>query len=332
MKRIAVIGGGTWGTALSIIASQNGSPVTLWANNSEIVQTINSIAENTLYLPGVKIPSSVQATNDMEEAINGCDLVVTAAPSHVYRNVFSRVKAFLQQEMIIVSATKGIENDSLMRISQIVSSELQDRFEPKFVALSGPTFAHEIIKGHPTAAVVAATKIEWAESVQNTLSGPNFRLYTNNDVVGVEVCGAVKNIIALASGIVSGLGYGYNTTAAIITRGIADITRLVLAQGGRLETIAGLAGAGDLMLTCFGTLSRNRRVGIELGKGRSLGEIVGEMQEVAEGISTTRAAAMLAEKLGVETPIISTLYKVLYEGLSVSAATQYLLDRPLRGE
>jgi len=331
MKRLSVIGGGSWGTALSIIAAQSGNQVTLWANNNEVVRSIHSIAENSLYLPGVKLPATIRATNDIEDA-NDSDIVITAIPSHVYRRVFCRLKPFLQPEMVIVSATKGIENDSLMRISEIVAAELRNKFEPRFVALSGPTFSHEVVKGNPTAAVVASKDLEWAELVQNRLSVPGFRLYTNSDVVGVEMCGAVKNIIAIASGIVVGLGYGYNTTTAIITRGIAEITRLVLAQGGRPETVAGLAGVGDLMLTCFGTLSRNRHVGIELGKGRSLNDISGEMHEVAEGINTTRAAATLANRLCVDTPIISTLYKVLYEGLSVDDATQYLLDRPLRSE
>ena len=330
--RISVIGAGSWGTALSIIAAQNNNEVTLWANNSLVTESINSFAENKQYLPGVQIPSNVRATCIFEDAIDESEIVITAAPSHVYRSVLSRIKPFLRPEMIIVSATKGIENESLMRISEIVASELADRFDPKFVALAVPTFASEVVTGHPTAAVTAAKSIEWAALVQKELSNPNFRLYTNNDVVGVELCGALKNIIALATGIVSGLGYGYNSAAAMVTRGMAELTRLVLAQGGRLETVAGLAGVGDLMLTCFGSLSRNRRVGIELGRGRSLAEITSEMQEVAESISTTRAAAMLANKLGMDTPIILTLYKVLYEDLSVEAATRYLLGRPLKSE
>src|SRR5882724_11745636 len=194
MKRIAVIGGGSWGTALAILAAKNGNQVSLWANNNEIVQSINSIAENTIYLPGVKIPASIRATNEIEDAINGSEIIVTAIPSHVYRIVFCKMKPFLQPEMIIVSATKGIENDSLMRISEIVAAEIGDRFEPRFVALSGPTFAQEVIKDNPTAAVVSASDIRWAELVQAELSGSNFRLYTNTDVVGVEICGAVKNI------------------------------------------------------------------------------------------------------------------------------------------
>src|SRR5581483_1714735 len=254
MKRIAVIGAGGWGTALAIIAARNTDGVSLWSNNSQVIEAIKSTGENSLYLPGIGIPASVKVTHSVQDAIGDARMVITAVPSQVHRSVFKRIAPFLTQEMVIVSATKGIENDSLMRISEIVRAELSDRFTPAFAALSGPTFSMEVAKEHPTAAVVASANIECAEQVQKALSTPTLRLYTNSDLIGVELCGAVKNIIALAAGMASGLGYGNNSIAAVVTRGMAEIARLVIAKGGRAETVAGLAGVGDLMLTCFGSL------------------------------------------------------------------------------
>ncbi|HEV7378092.1 MAG TPA: NAD(P)H-dependent glycerol-3-phosphate dehydrogenase [Pyrinomonadaceae bacterium] len=332
MGRIAIVGAGSWGTALGIIAGRAGHQVRLWSRNAEVVEAINGRHVNSVYLGQHEIPSGVEATNNLSEALSDAELVLLAAPSHVTRELLVRMLPGLQPLMIFVSATKGIEIETGKRISEVVRDVVGELFEPRFVCLSGPSFAQEVAAGHPTAVVAASYELEDARLVQEALSFQNLRIYTNTDVVGAEIGGSVKNVMAVAAGMVAGLGLGTNSIAALITRGLAEITRFALAQGARLETLMGLAGMGDLVLTCTGGLSRNRYVGQELGKGRQLEEIVSGMHEVAEGVKTTLAVNRLAIKLNVEMPITSEVHAVLYQGKQVRDAAGELMLRPLRGE
>jgi glycerol-3-phosphate dehydrogenase (NAD(P)+) len=330
--RIAIIGAGSWGTALSIMAGRAGHDVRLWARNSDLVEEINREHTNSTYLAPHVIPENVTATGDMTEALQEAELVILAAPSHVTRELVTRMLPCLQPQMIFISATKGIEIETGKRVSQVLRDVLDERFEPRFVCLSGPSFAQEVAAGQPTAVVAAGSSIRYSRLVQAELSFQNLRIYTNTDVVGTEIGGSVKNVMAVAAGMVAGLGLGTNSVAALITRGLAEITRLALAEGARMETLMGLAGMGDLVLTCTGGLSRNRYVGQELGKGRALQEILSGMNEVAEGVKTTRAVKRLALKLGVEMPITNEVDAVLYEGKGARDAADQLMTRPLRGE
>jgi glycerol-3-phosphate dehydrogenase (NAD(P)+) len=332
MKEIAVIGAGSWGTALSIVTANAGHQVTLWSRNTDVVQSITRNRRNQIYLPDVRIPDHVRAVGQLQAALYRADLVILATPSHATRSVLMEMVSALREEMIFVSATKGIEVDSGKRMSEVLAEVLRERFEPKFVCLSGPSFAKEVVSGHPTA-IVAASKNDLAASlVQSSLSYENLRIYTNEDVVGTELGGSSKNVMAIAAGMVAGLGFGSNSVAALITRGLAEMTRLAVTAGARVETLMGLAGLGDLVLTCTGQLSRNRFVGQELGKGRSLSDIVAGMSEVAEGVRTTEAIRRLGQKLNVEMPITERVYRVLYERESPREAALALMTRPLRGE
>lgn len=332
MKRIAVIGAGSWGTALSIIAGRVGHHVSLWSRNERVVDEINGRHVNSSYLKSADIPANVRATSELSEALSGAEIIILAAPSHVTRELLMRMLAHLDPLMIFVSATKGIEIESGKRMSEVVGEVVGTLFEPRFVCLSGPSFAQEVVAGQPTAVVAASISEQDRLLVQKELSFENLRIYTNSDVVGTEIGGAVKNVMAVAAGMVTGLGLGSNSVAALITRGLAEIARLALALGARTETLMGLAGLGDLVLTCTGGLSRNRHVGIELGKGRQLEDIVSDMHEVAEGIKTTRAVWMLAKKLGIEMPITNEVHAVLYESKPALEAASVLMTRPLRGE
>jgi glycerol-3-phosphate dehydrogenase (NAD(P)+) len=332
MKRIAVIGAGSWGTALSIIAGRAGHQVRLWARSADVVGEINREHVNSKYLASHVIPENVRATNDMGEALREAEFVLLASPSHVIRELISSMLPVLEPQMIFISAAKGIEIETGKRVSQVLRDALGERFEPRFVCLSGPSFAGEVAAGQPTAVVAASSSIRYSRLVQAELSFQNLRIYTNTDVVGTELGGSVKNVMAVAAGMVAGLGLGTNSVAALITRGLAEIARLALAEGARMETLMGLAGMGDLVLTCTGALSRNRHVGQELGKGRPLPEILSEMTEVAEGVKTTRAVQRLAQKLGVEMPVTNEVNAVLYEGKSARDAADALMTRPLRGE
>lgn len=329
---IAVIGAGGWGTALSVVAARAGRSVRLWSRNAEVVEEINGSRTNGAYLAGHEIPECVRATCDTEEALRGAEVVVLAAPSHATRAVLEGLSRFAWPEMIFVSATKGIEVDTGERISEIVTDVLGANAAARFVCLSGPSFAQEVAAGEPTAVVAASNDESLARRVQSALSAPTFRVYTNQDVVGTELGGASKNVMALAAGMLSGLGLGSNSQAALVTRGLAEMTRLALAEGARLETLMGLAGLGDLVLTCTGALSRNRRVGQELGRGRTLDEVLGGMREVAEGVRTTRALMLLARCRGVELPITEEVNAVLYENKSARAAVESLMARPLKDE
>jgi glycerol-3-phosphate dehydrogenase (NAD(P)+) len=329
---IAVIGAGSWGTALALIAGRAGHEVRLWSHNAAVVESINREHRNTRYLTAVTIPANIQALSDIVESMDRADLVVLAAPSHATRVLLAAMTPALRAEMIIVSATKGIEIDTGKRISQVVAEVVPHEVRPRFVSLSGPSFAKEVAENHPTAVVAASDDRDAARTVQSELSFDNFRIYTNDDVVGTELGGSVKNVMAIAAGMVAGLGYGANSIAALITRGLAEMTRLALHEGAKLETLMGLAGLGDLVLTCTGSLSRNRFVGQELGKGRNLQEIASGMNEIAEGVKTTLAVKRLAERSGVNMPITNEVHAVLYEGKLASDAARELMTRPLREE
>jgi glycerol-3-phosphate dehydrogenase (NAD(P)+) len=332
MKRISVIGAGSWGTALAIVAARNGHHVQLWSRNLRVVEAINEKHFNPTYLREAEIPEGVIASRDILKTIDAAELVILAAPSHATRELLVSMAAALRTGMIIVSATKGIEIETGKRISQVVAEMKPSQVAASFVCLSGPSFAHEVVQNHPTAVVAASDDQEASCAVQLELSTETLRVYTNDDVVGTELGGSVKNVMAIASGMVYGLGFGANSVAALITRGLAEMTRLVLHEGGKLETMMGLAGLGDLVLTSTGALSRNRFVGEELGKGRSLNEIVAGMNEIAEGVNTTLAIKTFADRIGVHMPITAQVHAVLYEGKPASDAARELMTRPLREE
>ncbi len=331
-RRVAVIGAGNWGTALSLTLANLGHSVRLWAYEKEVVESIRARRENELFMPGIRLPESILPTGDLTEALEKAEFLLTAVPSHVCRVLYEQMLPHLQPEMIIVSATKGIEAERLMRMSEVIRSVIGKRFHPRIAALSGPSFAKEVALGSPTAVVVASLEREAAKAIQTTFSSPTLRLYTSSDVVGVELGGAVKNVIAIAAGVIEGLKLGHNPTAALITRGLAEITRLACACGARRETLAGLAGMGDLVLTCTGDLSRNRTVGVELGKGRKLSEIIGAMRMVAEGVRTTSATVSLAARLGVEMPITRQVHRILEGDVSPLDAIRELMERTLKDE
>lgn len=331
IKRIAVIGAGSWGTALAMVAARNQHHVRLWAREPEVANSINQAHRNPLYLSEANL-ENIQATTIIEEAIDGADFALLVVPSHAMREIISCLRPFLSSNVVLVGAAKGVENSTLMRMEEVVADVLRESFEPRYVALSGPSFAREVAEGYPTAIVAASRDRESSELVQRSLSSSVFRIYTNTDVVGVELGGAVKNVVAIAAGVVRGLGFGTNAVAAIITRGLAEMTRLALAEGARVETMAGLAGLGDLVLTCTGELSRNRYVGVELGRGRKLEEILGEMRGVAEGVKTTRSIYELGRRLGIEMPITASIYALLYEDKPALDAANELMGRPLKRE
>jgi glycerol-3-phosphate dehydrogenase (NAD(P)+) len=331
-KRIAVIGAGNWGTALAIVAARAGHAVHIWSRNPAAVDSINRQHVNSVYLTSARIPDDVRATKDVLEAIDGAELIIFAAPSHATRGLLAMMAPGWRAEMIFVSATKGIEIETGKRISQIVAEVIPELTRPRFVCLSGPSFASEVVDNHPTAVVAASEDRDASRLVQSELSFENLRIYSNDDVIGAELGGSVKNVMAIAAGMVAGLGFGSNSIAALITRGLAEMTRLGLREGAQLETLMGLAGLGDLVLTCTGDRSRNRFVGQELGKGRSLNDITASMNEVAEGVKTTLAVKRLADRIGVEMPITNEVHGVLYEGKSASEAANELMTRPLRQE
>ncbi len=332
MERISIIGAGSWGTALAISLARAGRPVTLWAYEPEVVDSIRVHRENILFLPGAILPPQIEATNDLKTALAGAGTVLTVMPSHFCRSLFERMIHWLKPEMIFVSATKGIDCDRLMRMSEIIRTALTPRFEPHLCVLSGPSFAKEVAHGDPTAVVVASADRGVALQVQKEFSSRTLRLYTSNDVVGVEMGGALKNVIAIAAGVIEGLGLGHNAMAALLTRGLAEMTRLACACGARRETMAGLAGVGDLTLTCTGSLSRNRSVGVELGKGRKLADIINSMRMVAEGVKTTRATLALAERHHVDVPITFQVSRILEGEVSPHEAIRELMERSLKEE
>ncbi|MBZ5631565.1 MAG: NAD(P)-dependent glycerol-3-phosphate dehydrogenase [Acidobacteriia bacterium] len=330
--KLAIIGGGSWGTALAIVLAPRSASLTLWVHEADLAERMASARENDVFLPGCHLPDRVRITTELSTALDGADIVLGVMPSHHARGLYAAMLPHLTPSMILVSATKGLEQGSLLRMSEVIEHVLRAKFEPRIAVLSGPTFAREVAAGNPTAVVVASSNLEVARCVQEAFSGPTFRLYTNADPVGVEVGAALKNVIAIGAGICEGLGLGHNPTAALITRGLAEITRLAVAMGGQAKTLAGLAGLGDLVLTCSGELSRNRYVGKELGSGRPLGEILASMRMVAEGVETCASAVALGQKFGVDLPIIQQMHAVMSDQKSPREAVKDLMDRALKGE
>jgi glycerol-3-phosphate dehydrogenase (NAD(P)+) len=336
MSEIAVIGAGAWGTGLAIVLGRNGTHrVRLWAHESDVCESINQTRVNQRFLPGPRIPESVSAATDLAATIEGAQIIVSVMPSQHCRTLFSRMRPLIGPGTLIVSASKGLEEVSLLRMSEVIADALKrDDVLPLAIgALSGPSFAQEVARGDPTAITVASLNDGLLLTVQQEFSDSRFRVYTNQDVVGVELGGSLKNIIAIAAGICDGLGLGHNSVAALITRGLAEMTRLAVACGGRPETMAGLAGLGDLVLTCTGGLSRNRSVGLELGRGKKLPEIIAGMHGmVAEGVFTTTAAVGLAKARSVEMPITEQMHAILHEGKSPREAIGDLMARTGKSE
>jgi glycerol-3-phosphate dehydrogenase (NAD(P)+) len=336
MREIAVIGGGAWGTGIAIVLGRKGTHrVRLWAHEADVCESITQQRVNERFLPGRRIPDSVTASDDLAATLHGAQIVVSVMPSQHCRALFERMRPLLQPHSLIISATKGLEEGSLLRMTEVIADVLkrEDGTAPIVGALSGPTFAQEVARGDPTAIAIASQDSALARTVQQEFSDPSFRVYTNSDVIGVELGGALKNIVAIAAGICDGLGFGHNSVAALITRGLAEMTRLVVACGGRAETMSGLAGLGDLVLTCTGGLSRNRSVGVELGRGQKLPEIIAAMHGmVAEGVFTTAAAVGLAHARGAEMPITEQMHAILHQGKSPREAIQVLMSRTGKSE
>ncbi|HVL65676.1 MAG TPA: NAD(P)H-dependent glycerol-3-phosphate dehydrogenase [Vicinamibacterales bacterium] len=330
MNRTAVLGAGSWGTALAIHLARAGHVVRLWARDSALAGEMRTTSANERYLPGIAIPAEVVPTASLEEAVSDAHFVVIAVPSHGLRAVVRGAAQHLAPDAILVSATKGLEVETLLRMSQVIESETAGCC--RTVALSGPSFALEMARGLPTAVLAASADAQAAAAVQEHFRARGLRLYVSDDVAGVEIGAALKNVIAIAAGAVEGLGLGHNALAALITRGLAEMSRLACAEGGRRDTLAGLSGLGDLVLTCTGDLSRNRHVGIELGRGRPLAEILGSMRMVAEGIRTTGAALALGARHGIELPIAAQMQEVLDGRRSPLSAVEALMGRRQRAE
>jgi glycerol-3-phosphate dehydrogenase (NAD(P)+) len=338
MKKIAIIGAGSCGIALAIALGRSREPhrLALWVHGADVLAALRSCRENSIYLPGIRIPDEAEVTGDLGEALAGAEIVLGVMPSAharaIYTVMLPHLDARTAAHPLFVSATKGLEHDSLARMSEVITEVIGQKFAPRVAALSGPSFALEVARGDPTAVVIASADLQAAAEIQDEFSGSTLRLYTNDDIVGVELGGAVKNVIALAAGVCAGLGLGANTIAALITRGLSEMTRLAVALGGRRDTLAGLTGLGDLVLTATGTLSRNRSVGLELGKGRKLKEILSQMRMVAEGVGTTSATMALARKHNVDMPITEQMNAVLHEGRAPGTAIRELMERRLTKE
>ncbi len=350
MTRIAILGAGSWGTALSVVLSRARKPhdISLWVHNAALAETLRSQRENNVYLPGISLPPATHVTHEMPEALMDAKVVIGALPSVHARAIYSQALPCVTPEMIFASATKGLEPATHLRMSKVLAQVLGQAgaADPsqRIAVLSGPSFAAEAARGEPTAVVIASEHTYTspargvrryallADELQEELSGPTFRMYTNDDVLGVELAGAMKNVMAIAAGACQGLGLGSNPLAALITRGLAEMTRLAVALGARAETLSGLAGLGDLVLTCTGTLSRNRHVGIELGKGRRLPEILAQMRMVAEGVETAAPLLALAREHQIEMPITEQVDAILHRGKAPKEAIREIMDRPLKRE
>ncbi len=331
-QTVAVLGAGSWGTALAKSIADRGHNVRLWSRRADLAESIRDSRRNQAYLPGIALPPTLTATNELEQALRGADVTLLVVPSHGLREVLRDSRRWLPKQGPILCATKGIENDSLMLMSQVFSDALPEVAPGRFCSLGGPSFAMEVARGLPTAFSIAATDRDMARAAQGLIANDRMRAYTTEDVVGVELGGAVKNVIAIAAGASDGLGFGHNARAGLITRGVAEIARLAVKLGANPLTLAGLSGMGDLVLTCTGDLSRNRRVGMELGKGKSLSEILAGMTMVAEGVKTARSTYDLAAREGVEMPITTEVYRVLYEDKAPADAVESLLRREPRSE
>jgi glycerol-3-phosphate dehydrogenase (NAD(P)+) len=330
MSRITILGAGAWGTALALsLARRGGHEIVLWSHSAALAEQLSELGENLPYLPGFTLPADIQVTSDLPGSIFEADILLCVTPSQHLRGIIGHIAPLLTRDQIIVSASKGLEETTFLRMSQIITSITSN----PCAVLSGPSFAQEVAHGYPTAIVAASSVPTLSQIIQREFSSPTLRVYTNDDMTGVELGGALKNVIALSSGVVHGLNLGHNSAAALITRGIAEITRLAVACGGRRQTLAGLAGIGDLVLTCTGTLSRNRSAGIELGKGRHLSDILAGLNgKVVEGLQSTTAALGLAARYDVEMPITEQMNAILHHNKSPKDAMRELMSRPGRDE
>ena len=347
MKRVGVLGAGSWGTALAVLLANKGNKTVLWARNQEFAKQIRESRENKSYLPGIELPAALEITSDISKAVTDKEVILFVVPSHGLREVAKQVSMALDDlskspnhqitkspnlPYALVSASKGIENRTLLTMTEIMEEVLPSRLSGRLAALSGPSFAQEVASSIPTAVTIAASEHKLCTGLQDLFTTETFRVYTSLDLMGVQLGGALKNVMAIASGISDGMGFGTNTRAALITRGLAEMSRLGMRLGANPLTFAGLAGLGDLVLTCTGDLSRNRQVGLKLGQGRSIDTILKEMSMVAEGVKTTNSVYAMAEKYKVEMPITNQVYRVLYEGLDPKDAVNELLTRPPRQE
>jgi glycerol-3-phosphate dehydrogenase (NAD(P)+) len=332
MGKVAVLGAGAWGTALGKLLADKGDEVVLWARQPDVVETVATGNVNQRYLPGIQLPKNLRASLDAEDTLRGADLVLMAVPSHATRAVLHDLDKLLPMDVPYVSATKGIENESLALVNDIMRETLGERRARGYTTLSGPSFAKEVALRHPTAVVVAGKTEGVVEDVQRRFSSEVFRAYSSSDLIGVEIGGALKNVIAIAAGAADGLGFGYNTRAALITRGLAEIARAAVAMGAQPITVAGLAGMGDLVLTCTGELSRNRTVGLELGRGKTLAQALESLGHVAEGVKTSKSAWQLSQKLGVDMPIAREVYCCVHEDKPAAQTVKDLMGRALSKE
>jgi glycerol-3-phosphate dehydrogenase (NAD(P)+) len=331
-RKIGVIGAGSWGTALADLLAAKGHDVTLWVREEEVLCQIRDGGRNDVFLPDVSLSPDLRPVRSFEEALEERELVVLVVPSHVIRGVLADLRPYIREGMDLVTGTKGIENDTLMTVSEVVREELPGHDLRRFACLAGPSFAREVVRRYPTAVTVACPDGEHAQRLQGVFSTETFRVYASQDIVGAQLGGALKNVIAIGAGVSDGLGFGHNARAALITRGLAEITRLAVSMGANPHTLAGLAGMGDLVLTCTGDLSRNRTVGLKIGRGESLEEITSGMSMVAEGVKTARSAYDLGRKVGVELPITEQVFRILYEGKEPREAVRDLMTRELKVE
>jgi len=338
MKKIAILGAGSWGTALSIVFSRSkqSHEIALWVHSEALAEVMRERHENSTYLPGILLPHEVRVSSDLARVLAGADIVIGAMPSAHSRSVYALASRFFGNDTVFISATKGLEPATHMRMSKVLAQVLlqasREALAERIAVLSGPSFAAEAARGEPTAVVLAAADAALAEQLQEELAGPRFRLYTNDDMLGVELAGAMKNVMAIAAGACQGLGYGMNSLAALVTRGLAEMTRLAAAVGARGSTLSGLAGLGDLVLTCTGTLSRNKYVGEQLGKGKRLSETLTGMRMVAEGVDTVKPLLAVAGEYKIELPITEQVEAMLYRGKSPKEAVRDIMERPLKRE
>ena len=331
-NKVAVLGAGSWGTALSVVLAHNGYDVNIWSRNKTIIQDVNEKHENVFYLPSFYLPETIVGKNTIEEAVEGAGMVLVVIPSHAMRETAQLLKPFLKKNMLLIHATKGLEASTSKTMSQVLSEELPDYESDKIAVISGPSHAEEVIRKFPTTVVVSSKDLDTAKKLLPYFHNDFFRVYTNSDMLGVELGGALKNIIALAAGISDGIGYGDNTKAALFTRGLAEMTRLGVSMGAKQETFLGLAGVGDLMVTCSSQLSRNWRTGYRLGRGEPLHLILNSMGMVVEGVKSTRVAMELSEKFNVDMPLTQCLYDILFNQIHPDIAKDRLMKRLYKEE
>ncbi len=331
-ETIGVVGAGAWGTALAMLLADNGHDVALWMYEKDLAEETARTRENRVYLPGFTLPNSITVTSSLETAVRGKQIILSVVPSHTVRTVVKQFAFYLSKNAIIISASKGIEIDTLMPLSEVFKDVLPADLHDRLCFLSGPSFAKEVARKMPTAVALASYNPAVGKKAQAVLSNAYFRIYTNSDVLGVELAGSLKNVVAIAAGVLEGMGFGYNTMAALLTRGLAEMARLGVAMGGDIQTFSGLAGMGDLVLTCTGGLSRNRSLGVRLGRGEKLNDIMQGTKTVAEGVKTAKAARDLAQKYNIQMPIVDEVYRLLYEGKDPGRALNDLMQRELKGE